>query len=761
MFPQTWGFKMAPCVSYGGPSRPAWNRHPAVALVDSVAISGMWFKSIYGHSIRSHGTGPLQLAWGSRLALGRAFTRWPGFGARGRLRGSGPQLPGVQRLQGSPPELGGQAAAVCSVQRTLAAQVQPGVRAFAAQGRSWTARWLWTALSCLLGGLEGPLATRNSRPNIVLLMADDLGLGDLGCYGNGSVSTPNIDRLANEGVKLTQHLAAASVCTPSRAAFLTGRYPVRTGMASSNSMNRGLTWLGGSGGLPTNETTLAKLLQHRGYRTGLIGMASSNSMNRGLTWLGGSGGLPTNETTLAKLLQHRGYRTGLIGKWHQGLSCATRNDHCYHPLNHGFDYFYGMPFGLLNECQASKTPELHRWLRIKLWVSTAALSLVPVLLLVPNLARWFSVPWSIIVISALLVLLFFISWYSSYGFVRRWNCILMRNHEIIQQPVREERVSLLMLKEAVAFIERYKRGPFLLFVSFLHVHTPLVTKEKFVGHSKYGLYGDNVEEMDWMVGKLLDALERERLTGHTLVHFTADNGGRLEARDGDARLGGWNGGYRGGRGMGGWEGGIRVPGIFRWPTVLEAGKVIDEPTSLMDIFPTLSYIGGGILPQDRVIDGRNLMPLLEGRVVHSDHEFLFHYCGRYLHAVRWHQKDCATVWKAHYVTPNFHPAGADACYGSAMCSCSEDVTHHDPPLLFDLSRDPSESQPLNPDNEVLFDSVIKKIEAAIKEHRASLTPVPEQLTVFNTIWKPWLQPCCGTFPFCGCDKENDILPTTP
>ncbi|XP_059241296.1 arylsulfatase H [Mustela nigripes] len=581
---------------------------------------------------------------------------------------------------------------------------------------NWTSR-LSVCLCCWLGGLSVAFTTRNSRPNIVLLMADDLGVGDICCYGNNTVSTPNIDRLASEGVRLTQHLAAASVCTPSRAAFLTGRYPVRTGMASSFNLNRGLTWLGGSGGLPTNETTFAKLLQHRGYRT------------------------------------------GLIGKWHLGLSCASRDDHCYHPLNHGFDYFYGLPFGLLNDCQTSKTAELHRWLRIKLWISTAVLGLVPLLLLIPKFAHWFSVPWKVIIAFALLAFVFFIVWYSSYGFTRRWNCILMRNHEIIQQPMREDRVGSLMLKEALAFIDRYKRSPFLLFVSFLHVHTPLITKEKFVGHSKYGLYGDNVEEMDWMVGRILETLDRELLTNHTLVYFTSDNGGRLEVQEGEAQLGGYNGVYKGGQGMGGWEGGIRVPGIFRWPTVLEAGKVIDEPTSLMDIYPTLSYIGGGILPQDRIIDGRNLMPLLEGRVSHSEHEFLFHYCGVYLHTARWHQKDCATVWKVHYVTPNFSPDGAGACYGSGICSCSGDVTYHDPPLLFDISRDPSEARPLNPDNEVLFDSVVKKVEAAIKEHRRTLTPVPQQFSVFNTLWKPWLQPCCGTFPFCGCDKEYDILST--
>lgn len=143
------------------------------------------------------------------------------------------------------------------------------------------------------------------------------------------------------------------------------------------------------------------------------------------------------------------------GKWHLGLSCASRDDHCYHPLNHGFDYFYGLPFGLLNDCQTSKTAELHRWLRIKLWISTAVLGLVPLLLLIPKFAHWFSVPWKVIIAFALLAFVFFIVWYSSYGFTRRWNCILMRNHEIIQQPMREDRVGSLMLKEALAFIDRY------------------------------------------------------------------------------------------------------------------------------------------------------------------------------------------------------------------------------------------------------------------------------------------------------------------
>ncbi|NWX21930.1 ARSE Arylsulfatase, partial [Aegotheles bennettii] len=253
------------------------------------------------------------------------------------------------------------------------------------------------------------------------------------------------------------------------------------------------------------------------------------------------------------------------------------------------------------------------------------------------------------------------------------------------------------------FYFRNKHRPFLLFFSLLHVHTPLITTEKFQGRSRHGLYGDNVEEMDWMVGKwLLDVIDKEGLKNTTFIYFASDHGGSLEARRGNAQLGGWNGIYKGGKGMGGWEGGIRVPGIVRWPGVLPAGTVISELTSLMDIFPTVVHLAGGAVPRDRVIDGRTLLPLLWGTVQHSGHEFMFHYCGVFLHAVRWHQKDSGTIWKAHYATPVFQPEASGACFGRGICPCFGDgVTHHDPPLLFDLSQDPSEANPLSADTEPL------------------------------------------------------------
>lgn len=108
------------------------------------------------------------------------------------------------------------------------------------------------------------------------------------------------------------------------------------------------------------------------------------------------------------------------------------------------------------------------------------------------------------------------------------------------------------------------------------------------------------------------------------------------------------------------------------------------------------------------------------------------------------------------MTPRFHPDGAGACYGSMVCPCSGDkVIHHEPPLLFDLSRDPSEAHALTPATEPLFYEVMERVAEAVKEHRLTLSPVPLQLDGWDNSWKPWLQPCCGPFPLCWCDQDGD------
>ncbi|XP_043849376.1 arylsulfatase F [Dromiciops gliroides] len=565
----------------------------------------------------------------------------------------------------------------------------------------------------LLLKISGSMVVADSRPNVLLIMADDLGIGDLGCFGNDTIRTPNIDSLCKEGIKLTQHISSEALCTPSRSAFLTGRYPVRTGMVSRDVVR-----------------------SH-----GVFGS------------LGVHGGLPRNETTFAATLKKHGYSTALIGKWHQGLNCKYRYDYCHHPNHYGFDYFYGMPHTLNSASWPDPSRDTELAISSKLWFCMELLIIAVLTLTVGKLFHWVSIPWLFIICMILFGFFVAFSWYSSFTSSLYWSCILMRQQEITEQPLKAERAGLIMLKEAVSFIKRNKDRPFLLFYSFLHVHVPLPTTNEFYGSSNYRLYGDFVEEMDFLVGKLLDTIDANGLRNNTIVYFTSDHGGHLEVMRGRVHLGGFNGIYKGGKGMAGWEGGIRVPGIIRWPGTLPAGKIIEEPTSLMDIYPTLASIVGETLPQDRVIDGKDLMPLLKGEVQQSEHEFMYHYCGPFLHAVRWHPRNSDAVWKVHYVTPVFQPEGAIGCFDKLYCPCvGEGVTHHDPPLLFDLSRDPSESKILSRDNEPLYDTVIETVERAFKKHQKTLTPVPEQLTLYNKDL-PWLRPCCGTFPFCLCDKE--------
>uniref|UniRef100_A0A8I3WNJ6 Steroid sulfatase n=1 Tax=Callithrix jacchus TaxID=9483 RepID=A0A8I3WNJ6_CALJA len=378
-----------------------------------------------------------------------------------------------------------------------------------------------------------------SRPNIILVMADDLGIGDPGCYGNKTLRTPNIDRLASEGVKLTQHLAASPLCTPSRAAFMTGRYPVRSGMASQS--------------LP-----------------GVFLFTAS------------SGGLPTNEITFAKLLKDQSYSTALIGKWHLGMSCHSKTDFCHHPLHHGFSYFYGISLTNLRDCKPGEGSVFTWGFRKVVFIPLQIIGITLLTLAALSCLGLLRVPlgvfFSLLFLAALILTLFL----GFLHYFRPLNCFMMRNYEITQQPMSYDNLT-----------QRNTEAPFLLVLSYLHVHTALFSSKEFASKSKHGVYGDAVEEMDWSVGG------------------KANN----------------------------WEGGIRIPGILRWPRVIQAGQKIDEPTSNMDIFPTVAKLAGAPLPEDRIIDGHDLMPLLQGKSQRSDHEFLFHYCNAYLNAVRWHPQN--------------------------------------------------------------------------------------------------------------------------
>ncbi|XP_069802303.1 arylsulfatase H-like isoform X2 [Dendropsophus ebraccatus] len=482
-------------------------------------------------------------------------------------------------------------------------------------------------------------------------------------------------------------------------------------------------------------------------RTGMTG----HNNGKVLYWNSASGGLPTNETTFAKILKEQGYSTGILGKWHLGVNCQSRDDFCHHPLNHGFDYFYGTPLTLLTDCEVSRASEMTSCTDIQPFPQILLITVLT--LIAGKIWKFLNIPWKMIILFALTGSLYIMYWLVAQEFQPYWNCIFMRNFDIVEQPMDLSTKAEQIVKEAKAIINGNKERPFLLLVSFLHIHTPHYTTEKFRGKSKHDLYGDNIEEMDWMIGQILDSLDQEGLVNNTLTYFSSDHGGYLEGMAGSPHLKGSNGIYRGGKGMGGLEGGIRVPGILRWPGVLPANTVNDKLTSLMDIYTTVVKLGGGTPPQDRIIDGKDMMPLLQGLVPTSDHEFMFHYCEEYLHAVRWQQTTSNTVWKVHYISPKFSPEGAGACYEFKLCACGgEKVIYHIPPLLYNLSNDPSEKNPIPSDTE-LYIEVLQTIQEAVVRHNATLYPVPKQLYGSNNLWDPRLQLCCGTFPFCWCKKE--------
>ncbi|CAH1269202.1 STS [Branchiostoma lanceolatum] len=552
------------------------------------------------------------------------------------------------------------------------------------------------------------------RPNFVLFLADDLGIGDVGCFGNDTLRTPNIDRLAATGAKLTHHIAAASVCTPSRAAFLTGRLPIRMGMAG------------------TDRPIMFLLLSS-------------------------PAGLPTSEITFAQLAKNEGYQIALIGKWHLGMNCEWGDDHCHHPNKYGFDYFYGLPLSNGLDCDPNEARSFGNYL-VRMLYGDCHLFEISVALYVGFLALryfgFFHLQWKTLIIFSLLYWSAMTSPYVLLTNGRRYVCIIMRDGDVVEQPLDISTIAPKMTAEAVKYIEQAQRknSPFLIEIAYSNPHTALVPAPQFRGASRHGLYGDSVEEMDWSVGVVMATLEKLGLTENTFVYFTSDNGGHRES----GHEGGWNGVYKGGKGQGGSEGGIRVPTVMQWPRKIKGGTTVREPTSQMDILPTMAGLIGARLPADRPMDGRDLMPLVEGQTDISPHEFMFHYCGRYLHAVRYRPRQGNTTWKVHYITNKLEP-GIEGCRTDVLCMCEGDnkVTHHRPPLLYDVTNDPSEIRPISVQSDAKCGDIIARIEKGVEDHRNSLTEVEDQFKPSNFIPRPWMQPCCNV-PFCSCTDDIDL-----
>lgn len=353
------------------------------------------------------------------------------------------------------------------------------------------------------------------KPNVIIIFTDDQGYADVGVYGATQIKTPNIDRLANEGIRFTDFYVAAPVCTPSRAALLTGSYPHRLSMAR---MPRG-----------------------KGKNMGMVLFPDS------------PGGIHPDEITIPEMLKEQGYATGMVGKWHLGHLPP------FLPTRHGFDSYYGIPYS--NDMTPSP---------------------------------------------------------------------ILRDEEIIEEPADQTTLTERYTEESLKFIRKNKDNPFFLYLAHSMPHIPLFVSPKFEGTSEGGLYGDVIETIDWGVGQILDELDALDIAENTLVVFTSDNGPWLVFGD----HGGSATPLRAGKGTT-YEGGMRVPGIMRWPAVIPAGTVTNEMASTMDLLPTIAAITGSNVPDDRTIDGHNILPILENEPgATSPYDAFFYYHGTELHAVR-------------------------------------------------------------------------------------------------------------------------------
>ena len=305
-----------------------------------------------------------------------------------------------------------------------------------------------------------PVFAAERQPNVILILADDLGYQDLSCYGHPSIRTPVLDRLASEGVRLTDFHSGATVCTPSRMALLTGAYPTRLG------------WT-------------------RGVCGHLMGMHD---------------GMSTEALTIAEIFKSEGYSTAISGKWHLGDQPDTL------PNQQGFDSTYY----LSHSNNQSK----------EIW----------------------------------------------------------RANEVVENPFDNRKLTEKFTAEAIRFVREHKDKPFFLYLPYTAPHFPVQPHPDWKGRSKFGDYGDVVEELDSRIGDLLATLKDLAIDKDTIFIFTSDNGPNPKEKSSPLP-------FRGEK----WsalEGGTRVPCIVVWPGVIPAGQVNSNLISAMDLLPSLCHASG-------------------------------------------------------------------------------------------------------------------------------------------------------------------------
>ncbi len=395
-----------------------------------------------------------------------------------------------------------------------------------------------------------------NKPNIIIIYADDVGYGDIGCYGAEAINTPNLDQLAAKGMRFTAAYATASTCTPSRYSLLTGEYAFR---------NKDAIILPGNAPLIINP----------------------------------------EKPTIASLLKAKGYRTGLVGKWHLGLGGRTEpldwnGNIAPGPRELGFEYSFHMA------ATGDRVPTVYiengRIVNLDLNdpVEVSYQEIVgndPTGLSHPHLLKTQADEQhaKTIVDGTSRI------GYMSGGNSARWT---------------DEEMPDTFLKHAVDFIKSSKDKPFFLYYAMHENHVPRLPHPRFRGATSLGVRGDAVVQMDWSVGIIVETLQKMGMAKDTLIIFSSDNGpvlydgyydGAIELNKEHRASGPWRGGK-----YSAWEGGTRLPLIVSWPGTVKAGRS-DALISQVDVLASLAELTGAKIPKGRAVDSQNLLDTLLGK----------------------------------------------------------------------------------------------------------------------------------------------------
>lgn len=413
--------------------------------------------------------------------------------------------------------------------------------------------WLVGLMAVVVAGVARAADSPGRHPNVVVILADDLGYGDVSCYGGSHVRTPNIDKLAASGLRFTDGHASASTCTPSRYSILTGQYAFR---------KRGTGILPGDASLivPTHGLTLPAILQKAGYATGAVGKWHLGLGDKTIDWNKPVAPGP-NEVgfTWSFIMPATGDRVPCVYMENHDVVHLDPSD----PIEVSYEHKVG------NEPTGKENPEL-----LKMRFSHGHDGTI-----VNGISR--------------------IGWMAG-GHAARWV---------------DEQMAQTFTGKAVEFIEKNKDRPFFLYFAPHDIHVPHAPNPQFAGKSDTGIRGDTIDQLDWSVGQVMRTLERLHLGENTLVIFSSDNGpvvddgyadGSVEHLDGHKPAGPLRGGK-----YSIYEGGTRVPFVTVWPGHIKPGTS-DALVCQVDLLASLASMTGQALDPEAGPDSFDVLPALLG-----------------------------------------------------------------------------------------------------------------------------------------------------